>query len=307
MDLNTLCCWPVGARLGEGPLWLAARQCLLFVDIKGRRLHQFRPGDGTRQSWDFPEMICWVLPCQHAPGLIAGFQSGIAYLEWKPDQTLHLSWLHRMHEAGSYMRLNDAKADQYGHIWFGTMDNEEVRSDAGSLYRLDLQGQITCVDSGYHVTNGPAFSRDGRTMYHTDSARRTVYAFDLDEQGWPKSGSRRVWLRFDVGQGYPDGMTVDAEDSVWIAHWDGACISRWSNQAQWLETVALEVSRPTSIAFGGADLRSMWITSASVVGDMHPGQGGLWQRQAAAPGLLPCSFGASAAWLAAHRPPAHPT
>ncbi|MEN9868563.1 MAG: hypothetical protein RL748_4153 [Pseudomonadota bacterium] len=308
MNLNrdATCIWPLAATLGEGPLWREVEQSLYFVDIKKQRLHRLCLPDGTRHTWPLPEMLCWIIPCLHAPGLVAGLQSGIAYIEPRlaadgPGE-LHLSWLQRLHDPSSTLRLNDAKADAHGSIWFGTMDNLERDTRAGCLYRLDASGQITCVDRGYHVSNGPAFSPDGRTLYHTDSARRSVYAFDLDGTGWPLAGSRRLWLQFDASQGYPDGMTVDSEGAIWIAHWDGACVTRWSAQAQLLETVPLAAVRPTSMAFGGPDYRSLLITSASVEGATDPQQGGVWHHRAGVAGMPPCAWGGSADLLAAHRP-----
>ncbi|HZG45679.1 MAG TPA: SMP-30/gluconolactonase/LRE family protein, partial [Allosphingosinicella sp.] len=157
-------------------------------------------------------------------------------------------------------RFNDGKVDRAGRFWAGTMDRHE-RDASGSLYRLDPDRSWTRIDSGYRVTNGPAFSRDGRTMYHTDSARQTVYAFDLAEDGSPSN--RRVHLHFGEGDGYPDGMTVDAEDCLWIAFWDGWCVRRFSPAGQRLAELRVPAQRPTSCAFGGPDLDQLFITTAS--------------------------------------------
>jgi sugar lactone lactonase YvrE len=140
--------------------------------------------------------------------------------------------------------------------WTGT----SVRP-SGSLYRLDPDRSWTRIDSGYRVTNGPAFSRDGRTMYHTDSARQIVYAFDLGEDG--SAANRRVHLQFGEGDGYPDGMTVDAEDCLWIAFWDGWCVRRFSPAGERLAELRVPAQRPTSCAFGGADFDQLFITTAS--------------------------------------------
>ena len=110
------------------------------------------------------------------------------------------------------------------------------------------------------MTNGPAFSIDGHRLYHTDSGRQTVYAFDLDAHG--NAANRRVFAQFGAGDGYPDGMTVDADGCLWIAFWDGWCVRRLSPQGDCLKKVAVPVQRPTSCAFGGELLDDLFITSA---------------------------------------------
>jgi len=138
------------------------------------------------------------------------------------------------------------------------------------------------------VTNGPAFSRDGGTMYHTDSARQTVYAFDLAEDA--SASNRRVHLQFGEGDGYPDGMTVDAEDCLWIAFWDGWCVRRFSPAGERLAELRVPAQRPTSCAFGGPDLDQLFITTASrdLTAEERAGQpcaGGLFMTSPGVTGL----------------------
>lgn len=262
------CIWPLAAHLGEGPLWLAAEQSLYFVDIKRQTLHRFRPADGICQEWALPQMIGWVIPSRH--GLLAGLQQGIARLNLPNSSTaadqaqgsVQLEWLHRLHAADSTLRLNDAKADAHGAIWFGSMDDANETSPAGALYRLSPTGQIDLIESGYCVPNGPAFSRDGRTMYHADSALRRVYAYALDAAGQVQG--KRLWQEFSPDWGYPDGMTVDSEDALWIAHWEGGMVTRWHADGRLLAKIRVPATRPTSVAFGGPDWRSLFITSAGL-------------------------------------------
>jgi xylono-1,5-lactonase len=151
------------------------------------------------------------------------------------------------------------------------------------------------VDDGYRVTNGPAFAPDGQTMYHNDSARQIVYAFDLDAGG--KATGRRVFSSFVEGESYPDGMTVDAEGCLWIAFWDGWCIRRFSPEGERLQEIAMPVQRPTSCAFGGTALDNLYITSARTGLNeealaSQPNAGGLfWLRPGVAGNFL-MPFGA---------------
>ncbi len=156
-------------------------------------------------------------------------------------------------------RFNDGKTDRQGRFWAGTMDRHE-REANGSLYRLDPDLNWTRIDTGYRVTNGPAFSLDGKTMYHSDSALQCIYAFDLDRAG--AASARRVFAQFGAGEGYPDGMTVDAQDCLWVAFWDGWCLRRLSPSGETLAKIPLPVQQPTSCAFGGEDYTLLFVTSA---------------------------------------------
>jgi sugar lactone lactonase YvrE len=150
------------------------------------------------------------------------------------------------------------------------------------------------VDAGYKVTNGPAFSPDGKRMYHNDSARQVTYVFDIDEAG--NAANRRTFLQFGEGDGYPDGMTVDAEACLWIAFWDGGCVRRYSPDGELLRTVEMPVSRPTSCAFGGSGLDRLYVTSARIGLDetalgMQPNAGGLFLVTPGVQGIADVPFG----------------
>jgi sugar lactone lactonase YvrE len=146
---------------------------------------------------------------------------------------------------------------------------------AGSLYRLDPDLTWQKLDSGYDVTNGPTFSLDGMTMYHTDSAARTIYAFDFGADG--SIGERRVWLRFEPDWGYPDGMTTDAEGCIWVAHWDGARVSRFSPSGQLLRSIELPARNITSCTFAGPLLDRMFVTSSTINQESDPNAGALFE------------------------------
>jgi xylono-1,5-lactonase len=172
------------------------------------------------------------------------------------------------------------------------MDNDEKEA-TGALYRLGPGQKWARVDDGYRVTNGPAFSPDGRLMYHNDSARQITYLFDLDDAG--EARNRRIFLRFGEGDGYPDGMTVDAEGCLWIAFWDGWCVRRFSPEGERIAELKLPVQRPTSCAFGGADLDRLLVTSASIGlsdGDKatQPQAGGLFLLEPGVSGLADTPF-----------------
>lgn len=246
----------VGAILGEGPVWVVRDQALYWVDIKGCKIFRLDPSGGLR-SWDTPFRIGSLAP-RRAGGFIAGTERGFAKVDL---ETGTFEPFVQPEDDRPGNRFNDGKVDRNGRFWAGTMDDREA-APTGALYRLDPSLAWVRVDDGYRVTNGPAFSRCGRTMYHNDSARRITYVFDLDDRGTPSN--RRIFATYDTDQGYPDGMTVDADDCLWIAFWDGWCVRRFAPGGECLAEIKLPVQRPTSCAFGGADLRQLYVTSASV-------------------------------------------
>jgi D-xylonolactonase len=288
--MNAELVWDCGCLLGEGTVWNAADASLYFVDIKGRELLAFTPSTGARRRWPMPQMIGWVVP-REAGGWLAGFQSGIATL--RLDPVVQIQWLHKLHAQGSPMRLNDAKADANGRLWFGTMNSEDDRRPEGKLYRWVAGTAPQPLDEGYCVANGPAFGEDGRTLYHTDSMLRTIYAFDLAEDG--QLSNKRSLTVFDDDEGYPDGMCTDASDCLWVAHWGGSRVTQRDALGRVLQSIELQVPQVTNVAFGGAQLRDLYITTASVgmsaaALELVPSAGGLFVVRNAGQGRLPATF-----------------
>lgn len=244
--------------LGEGPVWDATRNALLWVDIVGRRVHRLQLETGRHLTLDVDEPVGWVLPRQNGPELVAGFKSGFAFLD---VETGAVRAIGNPEPDRPGNRLNDAKVDAWGNIWAGSKDDSD-KAATGALYRLDGTLAWSRVDDGYSVTNGPAFSLDGHTMFHTDSAARTVFAFDITAEG--KVSGKREWLRFNPEWGYPDGMTTDAEDCLWIAHWAGSRLSRFSPDGRLVQSFNFPASNITSCTFAGPDLDRMFVTSSSL-------------------------------------------
>ncbi|EPC02746.1 hypothetical protein L861_10395 [Litchfieldella anticariensis FP35 = DSM 16096] len=270
------CVWRGRATLGEGPLWCPERGAagqLLFVDILGKRLHAYDLASGNTQGWELEEACCWLVPRDDGDGFIAGLRSRLVHLRLNESgPTIVAEWATPGGEpAGN--RFNDAKVDPHGRLWFGSMDDDAVRS-SGALYRLDREGPAR-VDDGYRVANGPAISPDGRTLYHSDTPRRIIYAFDLSVSG--ELSSKREHIRFSETQGFPDGMTCDAEGGLWVAHWDGGRLSRFRPDGGLDETLTLPASRVTSCAFGGTQLDQLFITTAALERDQEGVAGGLFR------------------------------
>ena len=280
------CVADVHAVLGEGPVWVPRESALFWLDIKGLKILRLDLR-GQLTEWPTPMRVGSIVP-RKSGGFIGGTEDGIAAID---PEAGRFEILFNPEEDRPGNRFNDGKLDRQGRFWAGTMDDGE-REDSGTLYRIDHDLGWHSMDGGYRVTNGPAFSPDGKLMYHNDSARQLTYVFDLVD-GQP--GERRIFLQFKEGEGFPDGMTVDAEGCLWIAFWDGWCVRRYSPSGEWLETIKMPVARPTSCAFGGLDLDQLYITSASIGLDeaerqMQPNAGGLFMVTPGVRGLGDAPF-----------------
>ncbi len=245
----------LGAGLGEGPLWVERDAALWLVDIEGCRLHRFCPSSGSRGVWQMPAAPGFLAPCAMG-GFVVGLKGALQRFD--PDRGT-LRRLAPVEADRPDNRINDGCVSPEGALWFGTMHEPEALP-SGALYRLDPLGHCVSLDRGYTVSNGPAFSPDGRTFYHTDSVSRTVYAFDRPEPH-VLTGKREL-LKIEPAAGYPDGTTVDSEGCLWIALWSGWAVRRYSPQGRLLMTVNLPCARVTKVAFGGADLRTAYVTTA---------------------------------------------
>ena len=270
--------------LGEGPTWSARRNAILWVDILAPALRSLDLNSGVVSSWEMPEKIGWALECAANDRLIIGLKSGVARFDL---DTLAIERIGELEPDRPHNRLNDAKVDAAGRIWAGTMDDRELEA-TGALYRVDPGFTWSRHDDGYRVTNGPTFSVDGKTMYHTDSFNYTVFAFDLMSDG--TLGNKRLFVRFEDAWGYPDGMCTDADDGVWIAHWGGGRVSRFLPNGRLDRSVALPASQITSCTFGGDGLDRMFVTSAAVGKTHEPLAGALFEVEPGVRGVAPHLF-----------------
>jgi D-xylonolactonase len=256
MTTEPTCVWDLKATLGEGPIWYG--DALWFVDIKGRKIHNFNPATQERFSFDAPEAVTFIAPL--APSARAGFIVGLK------------SGLHRFHPMlGSFTPLiqvepaeldnrpNDATVDAKGRLWFGTMHDAET-AKSGALYRMDANG-VARVDKDICITNGPCVSPDGKTFYHTDTIEKTIWAYDLAEDG--SLSNKRAFVHIQFGDDiYPDGSAVDSEGCLWTALWGGFGAIRISPAGEVLARIELPAPNVTKPCFGGPDLKTLYFTTA---------------------------------------------
>jgi sugar lactone lactonase YvrE len=252
--MTPVCVWPVEATLGEGPVWLEHENAVYFVDIKRRKLHCFDAATGETCTWTAPAQPGFMVPYAD-DAFVCGLQGGL--YRFTPS-TGEFRLLQRVEADQPGNRLNDGYADAQGRLWFGSMDDAET-DPTGALYRAGHNGEVVVQDRGYVITNGPAMSPDGRTLYHGDTLACVVYAFDVASDG-TLSGKRP--FATITGAGHPDGMAVDSEGFVWIAIFGGARIERYAPDGTLVDQVAFPCSNITKLVFAGDDLRTVYATTA---------------------------------------------
>ena len=234
MTIEPRLVWPVGALLGEGPAWFPDEGALRFVDIKGGKLHRYVPETGLKETATFDGQPSFIVSAGAGQCLIG---SGCQLLPVAHDGVVGPPVAEVI--MPTHNRTNDATVDCHGRLWFGTMDDSE-RLPTGAIYCLD-KGTLHRMGGEAVVTNGPAISRDGATLYHVDSGRRTIWRHRVGDG--PRLEGGEVFLQLTESDGYPDGIVLDSEDCLWVAFWDGWGVRRYA-------------PRWTPVADGGAPLRA---------------------------------------------------
>ncbi|MDB5719698.1 MAG: SMP-30/gluconolactonase/LRE family protein [Alphaproteobacteria bacterium] len=245
--------WALHAELGEGPVWVDG--ALWFVDIKLRKVYRLDPATGERHSWDSPEQVGFILPTDDGR-FIAGLQSGLHLFE--PARS-RFEMLAEIEPGKPNNRLNDGVVDPEGRLWFGTMDDKET-SASGAYYCFECGTVSPAGLAGITITNGPAISPDGTTLYPVDTLAGTIDACRIGADG--ALGPSRPFVRIDAKDGHPDGPTIDSEGCLWIGLYGGWEARRYSPAGALLDQVRFPVANITKIAFGGDDLRTAYATTA---------------------------------------------
>ena len=250
-------------KLAEGPVWDHRDQSLWWVDIPNGKLYQYRPDSQSHTSYAVGHALGAAVPREQG-GFVLALANGFAFFD---PQTETLKSLVDPEEDLPHNRFNDGKVDPAGRFWAGTMDTQE-KDQTGSLYCLSPGTlQVDRVLVNLSISNGLAWTRDVKTMYFIDSPTQCVQAFDFDLEGTLLSNRREV-LHFDPAFGTPDGMTIDGEDRLWIAFWEGskvACFDPISGKQ--LDQIDIPARRITSCTFGGEKWDTLYITSAAKEGD----------------------------------------
>ncbi|MCJ8210531.1 SMP-30/gluconolactonase/LRE family protein [Mucilaginibacter sp. RS28] len=257
MNLNPEIVTPHRSLLGEGPVWDEINNRILWLDILKGEIHQYHPDTEAFGTMKLGKMVgCVVLQANGC--LIAALEDGFAFVDIDAQTMEHIT------HPESHIpdnRFNDGKCDPAGRFWAGTMSKQEV-PDAGSLYVLDANYHVKGEVTDLTISNGMAWSADSKTYYLIDTPTRCIDAFDYDlESG--SIANRRTAFAIPESEGLPDGMTIDAEGMLWVAHYSGWQVSRWNpDTGQKLLSIPVPVENVTCCTFGGKDLTDLYITTA---------------------------------------------
>ena len=245
------------AELGEGPVWDAERGLLWWVDILGQRVHGFDPGTGEDVTFDTGSPVGAVTLTDDGRLLLA-LARGLALLN---PETGAIDAVSTFEPSIPPLRCNDAKCDPRGRLWVGRM-TPDAAAGAGSLVRIDADLRSTTRLTGLTIPNGLGWTGDGRQLYFLDSKWGDLRVFDYDvETG--EAGPGRSVLRFPDDGGSADGLTVDAEDHVWVARWGARGVIRIAPDGRIVQRISVPASQVTSCTFGGEHLDELYITTAS--------------------------------------------
>ncbi|MBE8988191.1 SMP-30/gluconolactonase/LRE family protein [Nostoc sp. LEGE 12450] len=245
------------ARLGEGPIWDSTGKLLYWVDIYNHRVHQFNPTTGENGFFDVGDVV-GAIATAGADRLIMLLRHHLAFLN---TQTGVVTPILEIEANLPDNRLNDGKCDPQGRFWFGSMCS--IEKPQASLYRYDTDGSLHLMETGLTISNGLGWSPDQKTFYLTDSPQQKIYAYDFDSV----TGSitnRRIFVDLTHESFYPDGLTIDSEGHIWSAMWDGWCVICFNPKGEEILRIKLPVQLPTSCTFGGDNLQTLYITTASV-------------------------------------------
>lgn len=259
------CVAATGDRCGEGAAWCAEEQSVYWTDINRFLIHRLHVPDGSVTTWYFDEPVTAIVCTDRPQTLLVVFGSKICL--WSPRDNRIVRDLYRLEEWPA-MRFNDARADVRGSLWVGTMTNNvasdgshrEVSGTDGVLYRIDPNGRAQIWKEGIGISNTIVWSPDHKQFYFADTLANCIYSYSYDETQGSISEERQL-LCFD--RGVPDGSAIDAEGFIWNCRYQGQCIIRIAPNGEVAEVHELPFLKPTTCCFGGQDLSTLYVTSAS--------------------------------------------
>jgi sugar lactone lactonase YvrE len=286
------CVLPTHDLLGESPLWCAATQSLLWLDIDGGRVQRFHPASGRHDVFTFDDRYAGSLALTRTPGrVLVALDLALHRFDFA---TGALELVCQVEPPTLDNRLNDGRCDAAGRFWVGTMDNQLTRPN-GSFYRIDPDGSVHRQFGDVIVSNTVSFSPRHDALYFSDTRRFTTWRFALDVESGTL-GARETFVDHTATRSRPDGACVDAEGFVWTAMFGGARIDRYSPAGELERSIGLPVDNPTCICLGGPDRRTLFITTARKFLDRaqlreQPWAGSLLAIDVETPGLPERHFG----------------
>ena len=248
--------WKLKSKLGEGTLWVKDHNSIYFVDIKKKTINSLNIKKNKKKIYRVNKEIGFLAHVKNNI-FVLGLQGEIRIQNLKTKKIFVSIPIEPKIKLN---RINDGKTDTAGNLWFGTMDNLERKLERGSLYKLDKNLKLIMVDKKYRITNGPAFL-DQFNFYHTDSSKKKIYKIKIDSKN--NIINKKVFKKFLHKDGSPDGMTLDRNKNLWVAHYGGACISVFNQKAKLIHKVNFPAKNITNCIFGGQNNNELFVTTAT--------------------------------------------
>ncbi|MBD2610684.1 MAG: SMP-30/gluconolactonase/LRE family protein [Nostoc sp. ZfuVER08] len=245
------------SRLGEGPIWDSTKKLLYWIDIFNHRVHQFDPVTGENRFFDVGD-VPGAIAIAGQDKLTMALRHHLAFLNIKTGEVTPILEVEKNLPNN---RLNDGKCDAQGRFWFGSMST--IEKPEASLYRYDIDGSLHVMETGLTISNGLGWSPDEKIFYLTDSPQQKIYAYDFNSVTGNIS-NRRIFVDLTQESFYPDGLTIDSQGNIWSAMWNGWCVICFNPQGEERLRIKLPVPLVTSCTFGGENLQTLYITTASV-------------------------------------------
>ena len=274
--------WDSRSGVSECPTWDPATRRLLFCDIPAKRIHALSVDTGARETWNFPEVVGSFGLCVSGR-LVVAQRHHVVMFDPRTGVTTALTG--RINEPATN-RLNDGKVGPDGAFWVGSMDENSPRQKIGGLYRVTADGRIEKRSDGYAVSNGLAWSPDGRTMYHSDSTSAIIEAWDFDPATGAMSAHRQI-AKLTNEDGRPDGAAMDTDGNYWSAGPSAGCINCFSPEGALLRKLPFPVPAPTMPCFAEGFLYVTSLREGKSAAELaeHPTLGGLFRCPAPAMGV----------------------
>ena len=251
--------YEIDAKLGEGAIWNHSTNELFWIDIEGKSLHIYNPKTNKNRSLKTPSRIGTVVPINDKEALIA-LENGVSKINLK---TGVINSFVDMENNLINSRLNDGKCDPSGRLWVGSMHLEQENGKA-NLYKIVTLGNLETMIDSVTISNGIVWTSDKKTMYYIDTPTSQIKAYNYNNSTGNITNPR-VAVQIPTELGYPDGMTIDEEGMVWVGMWDGNAVIRFNPKTgDVLQTIEVPSHNITSCAFGGDNLETLYITTASI-------------------------------------------
>jgi len=251
------------AQLGEGAFWDSATSRFFWIDIEGKQLHIYTPLTNDNSSFPTPSRIGTVVPQSDTTAVVA-LEDGIYIMNTSNGD---LTLLSDVEQTMTTNRFNDGKCDPNGNLWVGSMHLEQSAPEA-SVYKVTPTSEATKMIENVTISNGIVWTKDGSIMYYIDTPTGQIRAYDYDKASATIS-NMRVAVTVSTDLGFPDGMTIDENDHLWVGLWNGNAVAQFNPiSGELISKIEVPAHNVTACAFGGPNLDKLYITTASV--DMSP-------------------------------------